>query len=84
MVAPFTDLRDGDAENLIYVVLSGIITRPTVPASQLISAHIASRAGRFFPWFPQAKESVLPMYVRAITRHPRDTQDLSLVLLVPH
>ena len=46
MVAPFTDLRDGDAENLIYLVLSGFITRPTLPASLLISAHIASRAGR--------------------------------------
>ena len=39
MVAPFTDLRDGDAENLIYLVLSGFITRPTLPASLLISAY---------------------------------------------
>jgi len=46
MVAPFNDLRDGDAENLIYLVLSGFITRPTLPASLLISAHIASRARR--------------------------------------
>ena len=46
MVAPFTDLRDGDAENLLYLVLSGFITRPTLPASLLITAHIASRAGR--------------------------------------
>jgi len=48
MVAPFTDLRDGDAENLIYLVLPGFITRPTLPASLLISAHSASRAGRLF------------------------------------
>jgi hypothetical protein len=27
MVAPFTDLRDGDAENLIYLVLLGLTTR---------------------------------------------------------
>ena len=46
MVVPFTDLRVRDAENLIYLVLSGFITRPTLPASLLISAHIASRAGR--------------------------------------
>ena len=46
IVAPFTDLRDGDGANLIYFVLSGFITRPTQPASLLISAHIASRAGR--------------------------------------
>ena len=45
MVAPFTDLRDGDAENLIFFVFSGFITRPTLPASLLILAHIASRAG---------------------------------------
>ena len=46
MVAPFTDLRDGVAEDLIYLVLSGFTTRPTLPASLLISAHNASRAGR--------------------------------------
>ena len=46
MVAPFTVLRDGDAGYLIYLVLSGFIIRPTLPASLLISAHIASRAGR--------------------------------------
>jgi hypothetical protein len=46
MVAPFTDIQDGDAENLIYLVLSGFITRPTLPASLLISGHNASRAGR--------------------------------------
>ena len=44
MVVPFNDLRDGDAENLIHLVLSGFITRPTLPASLLISAHTASRA----------------------------------------
>ena len=38
MVAPFTDLRDADAENLIYLVSSGFTTRPTLPASLLISA----------------------------------------------
>ena len=36
MVAPFTNLRDGDAENLTYgisyMVLSQFITRPTLPA----------------------------------------------------
>ena len=41
MVAPFTDLRDGDTENLIYLVLLGFITRPTVPASLLISMCVA-------------------------------------------
>jgi len=46
MVAPFTDLQDGDAENLIYLVFSGIIARRTLPASLLISMHSASRAGR--------------------------------------
>jgi len=46
MIAPFTDLQDADAENLIYLVLSGFITRPTLPASLLISAHIAARTGR--------------------------------------
>jgi len=46
MVAPFTDLQDGDAENLIYVVLSELTTRPTLPASLLNSIHSASRAGR--------------------------------------
>jgi len=30
MVAPFTDLRNGDALNLIYLVLLGFITRPTL------------------------------------------------------
>jgi len=49
MVAPFTDLRDGDAENLINLVLSGFIIGPTLLASLLISAHIASRAGRQAP-----------------------------------
>ena len=33
MVASFTDLRDGDVANLIYLVLSGLTTRPTLPAS---------------------------------------------------
>ena len=28
MVAPFTDLRDGDAENLIYLVLSRFLPGP--------------------------------------------------------
>ena len=46
MVAPFTDLWDGDAENRIYLVLLGFVTRPTLFASLLISAHIASRARR--------------------------------------
>ena len=46
MVAPFTDHRDGDAKNLIYLVLSGFTTRPTLPASLLISVHIASVVGR--------------------------------------
>ena len=46
MVAPFIDLRDGDAENLIYLVLSGFTTRPTLSASLLNSIHSASRAGR--------------------------------------
>jgi hypothetical protein len=30
MVTPFTDLRDGDAENLLNLVLSGPITSPTL------------------------------------------------------
>ena len=46
MVAPFSDLRDGDVENLTYLFLSGFTIRPTLPASLLISAHIASRPGR--------------------------------------
>ena len=59
MVASFTDLQDVDAENLTYLVLSGFITRPTLPASLFISAHTASRAGRLlaitkislaYPW----------------------------------
>jgi len=33
MVAPFTDLRDWNAENLIYLVFLGCVTRPTLPAS---------------------------------------------------
>jgi len=41
MVAPSTDLRDWDAENLMYVVLSGFITRP---ASLLISARKSWKA----------------------------------------
>jgi len=45
MVVLFTDLRDGDAKNLIFFVLSGFITRSILPASLLISTHIASRAG---------------------------------------
>jgi len=46
MVAPFTDLRDRDAENFIYLVLSGLTTRPTLPASLVNSMHSASRAGK--------------------------------------
>ena len=46
MVSPFTDLRDGDAENLIFLVLSGLTARPTLPASLLNSTHSAPRAGR--------------------------------------
>jgi hypothetical protein len=46
MVAPFTDLWDGDAEKLIYLVLSGFTIRPTLPASLLHSIHSASRVGR--------------------------------------
>jgi len=46
MVAPFTDLLEGDAENLIYLVLPGLTTRPTLPASLLNSTHTASRAGK--------------------------------------
>jgi hypothetical protein len=46
MVTPFTDPRDGDAENLIYFVLSGLIARPTPPADPLNSTHSTSRAGR--------------------------------------
>jgi hypothetical protein len=35
MVTPFTDLREGDAENLIfiYLVLPGLIARPAHSAS---------------------------------------------------
>ena len=39
MVAPFTDLPDGDAENLIYLVLSGFITRLTLPGSLFTYIH---------------------------------------------
>jgi hypothetical protein len=46
MVDPFIDLRDGDAENLIYLILSGLTTRPTLPASLLNFIHSTSRAGR--------------------------------------
>jgi len=66
---PFTDLQDGDAENLIYLVLSGFVTRPTLPPSLLISAHIASGAGRLLAitkisygtqfWSPQNIGTVL-------------------------
>ena len=46
MVADFIDLRNWDAENLKYLVFSGFKTRPTLPASLLISTHNAVRAGR--------------------------------------
>jgi len=35
MVAPFTDIQDGDAENLLYLVSLGLTIRPTLPASLL-------------------------------------------------
>jgi hypothetical protein len=47
MVASFTGLRDGDAENQIYFVLWDLNIRPTLPASLRNSVHSASRAGRF-------------------------------------
>ena len=59
MVAPFTDLQDGDAENLIYVVLSELTTRPTLPASLLNPIHNASRDGRHFNGTKNAKEIFL-------------------------
>jgi hypothetical protein len=46
MVAPFTDLRAGDAENLIYLVLLGLISSPSMLASLFNSSHIASSDGR--------------------------------------
>ena len=70
MVAPFSDLRDGDAENLIYLVLSGFITRSTQPASLLISAHIGSRVGRLLtitkitPAYPQICVSLIIIVLR--------------------
>ena len=41
MVAPFTDLRDGDAENLMYLVLSGFITRPTLPSNHVTIINVS-------------------------------------------
>jgi hypothetical protein len=35
MVAPFADIQDGDAENLLYLVLLGLTIRPILPASLL-------------------------------------------------
>jgi len=43
MVIPFNDRRDGDAENLIHFVLSGLTARPTLHASLLTWKHSASR-----------------------------------------
>ena len=44
MVAPFTDLRDGDAENLTNLVLSGFITAPNGTRKQknLIKSAISN------------------------------------------
>ena len=41
---PFHYVRDGDAENLIYLVLAGFITSRTLRASLLISTHIEQTA----------------------------------------
>ena len=49
MVAPFIDLRDGDAENFIYLVLSGLTTRPTLPASLLNSIHSTIKSVQLIP-----------------------------------
>jgi len=49
MVAPFTYLRDGDAENFIYLVLSGLTTRPTLPASLLNSIHSTIKSVQLIP-----------------------------------
>ena len=39
MVAPIIDLRDGDAKNLIYLVLPGLTTRPTPRPDQLVQKY---------------------------------------------
>jgi hypothetical protein len=43
MVSPFTDLRDGDAENLIHLVLSGLTTRPTYCQTNLLPDPLTAR-----------------------------------------
>ena len=49
MVATFIDLQDGDAENFIYLVLSGLTTRPTLPASLLNSIHSTIKSVQIIP-----------------------------------
>jgi hypothetical protein len=60
MVTAFTDLQDGEAENLSYLVLSGLIARPSLPASLLNAQYFKS-------WKGPCIYELLPQYNQMIS-----------------